>query len=129
MHVGRRDIKRLPGQLATNLLAEADDLRFQRTCSRPAGFRFVAGHGMWHAMHMNTGYARCIRAHVGMQKRRHALQQGEQRYQDRMADFHKSIIENESFTPLTWRKLRYAPAPGHLDPPPAKLRPRVRRWP
>jgi hypothetical protein len=44
---------------------------------------------------------------VGMQQWRHALQQGEQRNQDRMADFHRWIIEGESFTPLTWRKLRY----------------------
>ena len=62
---------------------------------------------MRHAMHVNTGHAGYIRAHVGMQQRRHALQQGEQRYQDRMADLHDSIIETESFTPLTWRKLRY----------------------
>lgn len=88
-HGRRRDIKRLPGQLATDFLAQADNLRFQRTCSRPAGFRFAARHGMWHAMHVNTGYAGYIRAHVGMQQRRHALQQGEQRYQDRMADFHR----------------------------------------
>ena len=44
---------------------------------------------MRHTMHVNPGHAGCIRAHVGMQQWRHALQQGEQRNQDRMADFHK----------------------------------------
>ena len=128
-HDRRCHIHRLPRKIPADLLAKPDHLRGDRAGARPMCIGVAFLRALRRAVHVHAGYAGRVRTHVGMQQRRHALQQGEQRNQNRVADFHGPIIGRRPCPAIDMAQTSGADDRGRTPARLARLTRRAHRWP
>lgn len=94
------DIHRLPAEVAADLLAQADHRRFGRADVGETREAIGLRPDMQAGMHVHAGGAGAVHAQVGMQQRREPLEQGEQRDEEGVTEFHPCIIGSTPHGPV-----------------------------